>query len=184
MKIRDVHSETGRTEVIRKDVFEPNYRNQFGYYRTTFQLEVIPKAEGNAILADNITMTFAPPIVPALKIPVAGRVLPKWSVRPERVIFVRDLQQPVDLPARTVSLRSSAGEPFSCAGIDNPFQEWLAVEVLKNPNEGSVQITLRATRWPEALTLDGQVRITVQTTSAGSETVAIPVSLRTMDATR
>jgi hypothetical protein len=185
IRIRDIQSETGRTAVTLKDVFEPNYRSQFGYYRTTFRLEVIPKAGGTATLADNITVTFDPPLVPALTVPVKGQVLPKWSVRPERVFFVRDLQRrPIDPPARIVSLRSSAGQPFSCAGIANPFQDWLEVAVQENPTQGGVQIMLRAKRWPDAMSLDGQVNITVQTEPAGSESVAIPISLRTMEADR
>jgi len=175
IKIDGINNKFGlvETRVVRTSTTQT--RSPLGYYRTTFQLELIPRPKVLGKFEDYLDISFQPSTVPVVKVPVTGQVFSSLILKPNRIVFIATHQDET-LASKKLFLYHIKHERLSIVSVNNPFDTWLGVSIKPVADQAKFEITLEPKSNPGPV--DGQIQLTVQTDDKIPKIVEIPVVVR------
>lgn len=176
IRIKHIESQFNQVETKPKKITASEYQSQFGYYRTTFQLEVFPHKSNVREFRDRLTISFDPPFMPVVHVSVTGHVVPTLVFEPHKVFFVLTERDERDLTPKTLFLHHVKHKHLSLVDVTNPFSAWLEVRAKTTPDRTKLKIVLEPQYAPGPI--DGHIEVTVQPDGETPKSAKIPVAVR------
>jgi hypothetical protein len=139
VEIEEVKTQNNKVDVIVNEKSTAQYANQLGYYRTKFGLEIVPQINEIGDFSDQITISFLPPYLNMIEVPVKGRVVSDWVLSPKEAVFVIRREN-LGVVTRKVILKSTKSIDFLIQEVKNQFREYL--EIIYCQTDSQIHIDL------------------------------------------
>lgn len=178
ISIKNIASEKHSLNISLQNKNCTSIKNQWGYYRTTFEIEVLLDTSKLLSFQDQIHISFDRDIFDSLSIPITWKVIDQWRVTPRQVYFFinRNSKNKV---TKEIKLSHYRNEYFKLVEYVNDYDQFIKTTV----EDFTTGIIVKLCMDPDLITSDFKkdslLRLSLKSADKeDSDVIEIPIAIR------